>query len=348
MMTSVLRPLSETDRDRLKQAATEMRTHLNDTLAHPNLFLWLHDPDDAEAVRLLNELHAAVAQNFECHLEILPDIACLVVDSRKIEGLRDVLKRVFYSYWSPAQVSRTLNDVLTATDDQPVTSFRLADYSLFVPYTIRKQQPIRTHSFPHNPGYYRYRLCTYKTGPLPTPFREFLYRVFEDCPNHLYVMSGLRASQHYARLNVELQHTRQHEISEIARQSRGFERFSGRHDNVEYYCLEHDPKSIACEIPVWLEAAELADYQKVFETDLPLTGHIDLLRYAGGQIEVWDYKPHAKREVKAHVQVWLYALMLAVRTGLSLQRFRCGYFDEQDAYLFSPADVKISHDPMWR
>jgi hypothetical protein len=73
----------------------------------------------------------------------------------------------------------------------------------------------------------------------------------------------------------------------------------------------------------------------------PLTGHIDVLRREeDGRLGVWDYKPRAAAERDAHIQVFLYALMLSLRTGLPLTAFLCGYFDEKDAYLFDPAQVK--------
>ena len=88
--------------------------------------------------------------------------------------------------------------------------------------------------------------------------------------------------------------------------------------------------------------AEFSDYPNIFHTEEPLTGHIDLLRYEDQKIAVWDYKPHAALEFKAVTQVFLYALMLAARTGISLTHFRCGYFDEKDLYVFSPYEAKFN------
>ena len=73
-----------------------------------------------------------------------------------------------------------------------------------------------------------------------------------------------------------------------------------------------------------------------------LTGHIDVLRREDdGLLGVWDYKPHAAAERSAHIQVFLYTLMLALRTGLPINAFLCGYFDEKDAYIFRPSQVKV-------
>ncbi len=65
-------------------------------------------------------------------------------------------------------------------------------------------------------------------------------------------------------------------------------------------------------------------------------------------IGVWDYKPRAAAERDAHIQVFLYALMLALRTGLPLTAFLCGYFDEKDAYIFRPSEARLTRDPARR
>ncbi len=107
------------------------------------------------------------------------------------------------------------------------------------------------------------------------------------------------------------------------------------------YLLNNDPQSIACEIPVWMEAAELCDYGEVFRTEKSLTGHIALLRYEDSKIVVWDYKPKAAKETTAAIQVFLYALMLSMRTGICLRQFHCGYFDEKDCYIFAPHTARL-------
>ena len=48
-------------------------------------------------------------------------------------------------------------------------------------------------------------------------------------------------------------------------------------------------------------------------------------------------------EVLPAVQVFLYALMLSLRTGLPLTAFVCGYFDEECAYVFKPSEVRLTH-----
>ena len=73
----------------------------------------------------------------------------------------------------------------------------------------------------------------------------------------------------------------------------------------------------------------------------PLTGHIDLLRVDNNKIWVWDYKPGALKEKYAATQTYFYALMLAKRTGISLDNFRCGYFDTAHALMFKPKEEML-------
>jgi hypothetical protein len=102
--------------------------------------------------------------------------------------------------------------------------------------------------------------------------------------------------------------------------------------------LANDPQSVACEIPTWVEPREIDQFTTLFGARGPLTGHIDLLRMdQTGRIGVWDYKPGADSERTAHLQIMTYALALSIRTGIPLNRFTCGYFDETCAFVFDPA-----------
>jgi hypothetical protein len=107
------------------------------------------------------------------------------------------------------------------------------------------------------------------------------------------------------------------------------------------YFLENDPSFVAAELSVWIQPGELSNYVEVFGTRAPITGHIDLLRYERKErrIEVWDYKPRAGDERFAATQVFLYALMLAVRLGRPMSSIGCGYFDEAQAFTFEPSQL---------
>ncbi|MBU1240930.1 PD-(D/E)XK nuclease family protein, partial [Myxococcota bacterium] len=156
-----------------------------------------------------------------------------------------------------------------------------------------------------------------------------------------FYMDGLRGSAFPGHVPVALRHEPRHEVCGLARDSHSVTRFRSRHENCQYHFLTEDPFTVGVEIPVWLESREILDFAEVFGGRGPLTGHIDLVREKSGVIEVWDYKPGAKRERTAATQVFLYTLMLSIRTGIPLKHFQCGYFDEHDCYTFSPLNLHI-------
>jgi hypothetical protein len=273
---------------------------------------------------------------------------CLAVDSSQPERVRDILKRQLWLARQPAPASVRLADILQDRHEKTGREFRLEEYGLFVPCKTRKFTAIRTHSFDHKPAFYRYRVALAHTARLPEPLADYLHALFTSCPNHLFRRTVFRASQvRRSGLAVEIPLTRvrDHDIIALAGRSHAFTSVSSRHENLQKYFLEHNPHTIACEVPVWMESWEFADYPRILKTRDTLTGHIDVLRYEDdGRLGVWDYKPRAVAERSADIQVFLYALMLALRTGLPLTAFLCGYFDEQDAYLFRPSEVKLPGD----
>lgn len=101
-----------------------------------------------------------------------------------------------------------------------------------------------------------------------------------------------------------------------------------RHQTVEDILLHTDRNTIATEVPVYYEDRHLG----------PVAGHIDVLQINYGCVHILDYKPGAAKENPSTVasQLTLYAIALAVRAGLHLHQIRCGYFDEQDLFLFTP------------
>jgi len=273
---------------------------------------------------------------------------CIAVDSSQPETVRDAIKERLWRARPGAPSSATLTDILRGRHEKPVREFRLEEYGLFIPCRTRKFADIRTHSFAHNPAYYRYRLALARTDRLPEPMAEYLHTLFTNCPNHLFTQAVCRASRvRRGGLGIEVPLTRvkRHDIIALAAESHGFSQVSSRHENLQKFFLERNLNTIACEVPVWMEAWEIEDYSRLLRTRETLTGHIDVLRHENdGLLGVWDYKPHAAAERDAHVQVFLYTLMLALRTGLPLACFLAGYFDEKDAYIFDPSQVKLTRE----
>tara|TARA_Y100000310_G_C20636008_1_gene791196 strand:- start:377 stop:997 length:621 start_codon:yes stop_codon:yes gene_type:complete len=193
----------------------------------------------------------------------------------------------------------------------------------------------------HSGGFYFYRVHKDKLKGCDKRLKEFLHAMFNECP-HDYFQEGPRSSSLKFNLDgVELKEVSGHEVCWLAEHGLmvNGERFKDNHSKVQVFMLENDDKTIAMEVPIWLEENELSNFKELFETDIPLSGHIDLVRFEDGKIWIWDYKPNAKREKYASTQVAFYAYMLSKRSGVPLEEFRCGYFDKDDAFVFEPLDV---------
>lgn len=269
---------------------------------------------------------------------------CVAIDSGKVEKIRDSIKKVIWFSREPIATKYSLQDVFGRNKTEDINTVRVSDYGLFVPYRQSKWDDIRTHTFSHKPFYYRYRTAQQKKNHLPQNLSEYLDLLYTDCPNHLFQQSNLRSSGQTCcqyRIDIHLNHTRKHELLEFANASLSFEQFKSRHENLQKFLLLEDPCTVASEVPLWLEPHEIKNYAELFQADDVLTGHVDILRLEkDGRIGVWDYKPGALNEQKAMIQVFLYAFMLSIRTGICLKDIICGYFDESDIFYFEPCQVK--------
>ncbi len=198
----------------------------------------------------------------------------------------------------------------------------------------------------HKGGWYIYRVHTQKTKELcDERLHAFLFAMLASCP-HDYFQEGPRSSSLKFNLSgVDITYVKGHEVCALAEEGLKVneERFKDNHSKVQVFMLENDDKTIAMEVPIWLEPEELDNYQELFRSPFPLSGHIDLVRVEDGKIWIWDYKPGARKERFASTQVSFYAYMLSRRSGIPLDHFRCGYFDSEDAYVFIPVkEIKRS------
>ena len=200
---------------------------------------------------------------------------------------------------------------------------------------------IKNLKLEHKGGYYNYKVHEAKLNNLANGFsslKTYLHNMFLNCPNE-YFNSGPRSSGLKFRLNnLDLHQVSGHEMSDLARQGliSNKERFKEGHPKVQVFLLETDNKTIAMEVPIWIYPNELEKFNRIFKAKSPLTGHIDVLRIEDNKIWIWDYKPNAFEEKYASTQIFFYALMLSQRTRISLDKFRCGYFDSNYAYIFKP------------
>ena len=92
--------------------------------------------------------------------------------------------------------------------------------------------------------------------------------------------------------------------------------------------LLNDSVTVAVEVPVYLMREDVTYYRsRGFKLNVEaevMTGHIDFLQIRNGYVHILDYKPEARKEKHAHVQLTIYALALARRTNLPLKAFKCG------------------------
>ena len=199
----------------------------------------------------------------------------------------------------------------------------------------------------HPGGIYIYRVHHKKLdnfcekNPELIGLKEFMNSMFDSCPDE-YFGEGPRGSSLKFKTEQELIELRGHKVCELAKHGlkHNEERFKSNHSKVQLFMLENDNDTVAIEVPVWLDPEDISDYQSVFKSNQQLTGHIDVLSIEEGNVWVWDYKPNAHKEKYADTQVYFYSLMLSKRTGIPLEKFRCGYFDAERAYVFQPKEYK--------
>ena len=194
--------------------------------------------------------------------------------------------------------------------------------------------------FKHKGGKYTYKFHKEKIKQLCNGFVSlggYLDFVSKNCPNHFF-NTGPRSSLLKFKLVDEINGIDGHEISYYAKYGLEInkDRFADAHSKVQNFMVEHDKNTIAMEVPIWLMPNEIAGYNSLFKSKEVLTGHIDLLRIENDTIWIWDYKPHAHKEIYASTQIFFYAYMLSKRTGIPLEKFRCGYFDKNFTFVFEP------------
>lgn len=298
-------------------------------LRSASLFLMLIDSADRSSARkneaLIEELVARL--NVTVHRVRAADLSWFAGAPQGLHLMRFVIRNM-----SPESAKKEIEVILG-----DILGGHINRTGLFIPRTCA----VSCRSYAHGRGhYYRYRLATFKLDCVSPSLSDFLLRILSGCPDD-YFLSGPRASALDIPLAVGLEKSSEHPMVQLAQRGLRVRKLKSAHEDLEKYLLESDSETIACEVPIWFEPSELEELPlgKPVETGT-LTGHIDVLRWEkDGKIGIWDYKPSSEAEVKAHVQVFLYALMLSKRTGLSLKEFKCGYFDSTEAFFFAPTEV---------
>ncbi len=288
---------------------------------------------------------------------------CFVLQTRSVEKARDQIKKVLWkTEINDPQTGDAELDQVAASEafkiafsperrDDLITelAFSAINRSLSTDIIFWRSHPqknktISTHSFDHGGGhFYRFRLNFAKlsnvVGQL-SQLNTFLLALTDDCPNHFF-KQGPRVSARKWLMYPQATRVPESDLPRLAREGIEMARYKGAHDNVEVHCLETDNSTVAVEVPIWWERSEMGLYAHCFPNNGPLSGHIDIVRVKDSCVEIWDYKPDIVEARMVGMQVLIYAIALAIRTGIPLGRFKCGYFDTESAWIFSPSIVEL-------
>jgi len=198
--------------------------------------------------------------------------------------------------------------------------------------------------------FYHYRLHNAKIDLLQnngfSSLHKYLHTVFDKCPQEPF-LTGPRSSQLKFDLGIRPRQIDNHEVSMLAKEGLHWNKYKDAHSNVQVFMLSYDSKTLGVEVPIWLHAHELGKkFEELFASKEPLSGHIDALRLEDDKLWIWDYKPHAIKEKYASTQTFFYALMLSKRTGIPLDNFMCGYFDDTTSFVFKPHEKYLHEKQM--
>jgi transposase-like protein len=215
---------------------------------------------------------------------------------------------------------------------------RLAGRKLFRPETL-----IGSHTF-HHQQVYRFQLHQAKLNLLTEPTALPAAHDFADIASLKKYLANIEAGHRSSKFPAELQppitRKENHATRAAALALPTSPDNKRRHETLQRFLLINDSVTVAVEVPVFLTKEDIVYYRTRgfdldFESDV-ITGHIDFLQIRNGYIHILDYKPEARQETHAHVQLTIYALALARRTNLPLKFFKCGWFDEKDYFEFLP------------
>ena len=170
--------------------------------------------------------------------------------------------------------------------------------------------------------------------------KNYLEAIGEDFPHGIFQTTEHRSSKFPTKLAIPITRKENYATRLATLVLPSAVTNKKRHETLQSFMLVNDSATVAVEIPVYLTGADIAYYRERgfkldFVTEL-ITGHIDFLQVRDGYLQILDYKPDARKEKHAHVQLTIYALALARRANLPLKNFKCAWFDEKDYFEFFP------------
>jgi ATP-dependent exoDNAse (exonuclease V) beta subunit len=220
------------------------------------------------------------------------------------------------------------------------------------PLRLKPLQTIRSIKLYHRQvysfAYHRQKLALMRQDPRHRRFAalaDFLEQAPSTCPHSLFQDSS-RASQlaefvdrnHLIVVEKENYATR---TAGLVIPTVGDNRL--RHETLQRFMLANDSVTVATEIPIWLERADIEALEIEHGIRLRpdgdnaavLTGHIDFIQIRNGAVHILDYKPDARTN-KPIAQLTLYALALTRLAGLRLFDIKCAWFNEEQYCEFFP------------
>jgi ribosomal protein L37AE/L43A len=243
-----------------------------------------------------------------------------------------VMRRRYHREIPERTISSWLNEY------RPLSTYsrlRVVGRKHFPPETL-----IRSHTF-HHQQVYRFQVHQAKLEILTQPAGQsaahnsgdiaslegYLASIETHFPHHLFQATGHRSSKFPAELRPPIAKKENHATRAAALVLPTSPNNKKRHETLQRFMLINDSVTLAVEVPVFLTKEDTAYYRCAgfdlnFESDV-ITGHIDFLQIRNGYIHILDYKPEAKKETHAHVQLTIYALALARRASLPLRVFKC-------------------------
>jgi ribosomal protein L37AE/L43A len=227
---------------------------------------------------------------------------------------------------------------------KPLTTYarlRNEGKELHSPQTI-----VRSLTF-HHQQVYRFQIHQAKLelllGPPPlqqfSSLKDYLTGVGNNYPHHLF-QTEHRSSKFPTELHPPVSRKENQATRLAALVLPTSPTNKKRHETLQRFMLVNDSVTVAVEIPVYLSRDDITYYRNCgfairFDSEI-ITGHIDFLQIRNGYLHILDYKPEARKEKHAHVQLTIYALALSRRCNLPLKNFKCAWFDEHDYFEFYP------------
>lgn len=220
---------------------------------------------------------------------------------------------------------------------------------------FRPDQVVQTQTLNHQ-QVYRFQLHRAKLELLLAstvhqhlrPVRDYLIGIAKSFPHKLFETADHRSSKFPAELvpSVVRKENRATRLAALVLPTSPTNK--KRHETLQRFMLINDSATMAVEVPVYLKAGDIAYFRSRgfalgFDSEV-ITGHIDSLQIRNRYLHILDYKPAARKEKHARVQLTIYALALSRRTRLPLKHFKCAWFDEIDYFEFFPLQAVYRPD----